>query len=125
MKNITEFIIEGNQDRALFNACMEMDNNETIYKQQYWPLVQNIVKIHNKGEFNIEKLENSSLVDKLCAACIKSAKVSISSDNRKKLRKLVTASLIQTMSNEGEELTKEEEDYMVNWDYNNTKVLNW
>lgn len=125
MKNITEFIIEGNQDRALFNACMEMDNNETIYKQQYWPLVQNIVKIHNKGEFNIEKLENSSLVDKLCAACIKSAKVSISSDNRKKLRKLVTASLIQTMSNEGEELTKEEEDYMVDWDYNNTKVLNW
>ena len=125
MKNITEFIIEGNQDHALFNACMEMDNNDTIYKQQYWPLVQNIVKIHKKGEFNIEKLENSSLVDKLCAACIKSAKVSISSDSRKKLRKLATASLIQTMSNEGEELTKEEEDYMVEWDYNNTKVLNW
>ena len=125
MKNITEFIIEGNQDHALFNACMEMDNNDTIYKQQYWPLVQNIVKIHKKGEFNIEKLENSSLVDKLCAACIKSAKVSISSDSRKKLRKLATASLIQTMSNEGEELTKEEEDYMVEWDYNSTKVLNW
>lgn len=125
MKSITEYITEGSQDQALFNACMEMDNNQSIYKQHYWPLAQRIVKVHKKGEFDIQTLENSSSVDKICAACIKSAKVTVSSDNRKKLRKLVTASLIQTMSNEGEELTKEEEDYMIEWDYNDTKVLNW
>jgi len=125
MKNIKEYILEGNQDHALFNACMELDNNTDIYKQQYWPLVQNLVKKHKEGVFDISKLENSSSVDKLCAACIKSAKVTISSDSRKKLRKLVVASLLQTVSNEGEDLTKEEEDYMIDWDYNSTDVLNW
>ena len=126
MKDIKEYIIESNANHTIFNACMELDNNENIYKEQYWPLVQNLVKKHKSGDFKIETLENSSVVSKLATATLKAAKAgNLSADDRKRLYKFIVGNLLKTISNEGEDLTKEEEDYMIEWDYNNSDKCGW
>ena len=126
MKDIKEFIIESNANHTIFNACMELDNNEDIYNAQYWPLVQNLVKKHKSGDFKIETLEKSSVVSKLATTTLKSAKAGpLSSEDRKRLYKFIVGNLLKTISNEGEKLTKEEEDYMIEWDYNNSDKCGW
>jgi len=126
MKNITTYINESNANHTIFNACMELDNNENIYNTQYWPLVQNLVKKHKSGDFKIETLEKSSVVSKLATATLKSAKAgNLSNDDRKRLYKFIVGNLLKTISNEGEKLTKEEEDYMIEWDYNNSDKCGW
>lgn len=126
MKDIKEFIMESNANHIIFNACMELDNNENIYKEQYWPLVQNLVKKHKSGDFKIETLEKSSVVSKLATATLKSAKAgNLSADDRKRLYKFIVGNLLKAISNEGEDLTKEEEDYMIEWDYNNSDKCGW
>ena len=126
MKNIKEYIMESNANHVIFNACMELDNNENIYKEQYWPLVQNLVKKHKSGDFKIETLEKSSVVSKLATATLKAAKAgNLSADDRKRLYKFIVGNLLKTISNEGEDLTKEEEDYMIEWDYNNSDKCGW
>lgn len=126
MKDIKEYIIESNANHTIFNACMELDNNENIYKEQYWPLVQNLVKKHKSGDFKIETLEKSSVVSKLATATLKSAKAgNLSANDRKRLYKFIVGNLLKTISNEGEDLTKEEEDYMIEWDYNNSDKCGW
>jgi len=126
MKDIKEYIIESNANHTIFNACMELDNNENIYKEQYWPLVQNLVKKHKLGDFKIETLEKSSVVSKLATATLKAAKAgNLSADDRKRLYKFIVGNLLKTISNEGEDLTKEEEDYMIEWDYNNSDKCGW
>jgi hypothetical protein len=126
MKDIKEYIIESNANHTIFNACMELDNNENIYKEQYWPLVKNLVKKHKSGDFKIETLETSSVVSKLATATLKAAKAgNLSSEDRKRLYKFIVGNLLKTISNEGEDLTKEEEDYMIEWDYNNSDKCGW
>ena len=126
MKDIKEYIMESNANHVIFNACMELDNNENIYKEQYWPLVKNLVKKHKSGDFKIETLEKSSVVSKLATATLKAAKAgNLSSEDRKRLYKFIVGNLLKTMSNEGEDLTKEEEDYMIEWDYNNSDKCGW
>jgi hypothetical protein len=126
MKNIKEYIIESNANHTIFNACMELDNNEDIYNTQYWPLVQNLVKKHKSGDFKIETLETSQVVSKLATATLKSAKAgNLSAEDRKRLYKFIVGNLLKTISNEGEDLTKEEEDYMIEWDYNNSDKCGW
>ena len=126
MKDIKEYIIESNANHTIFNACMELDNNENIYKEQYWPLVKNLVKKHKAGDFNIETLETSSVVSKLATATLKAAKAgNLSAEDRKRLYKFITGNLLKTISDEGEDLTKEEEDYMIEWDYNNSDKCGW
>lgn len=126
MKNITTYINESNANHTIFNACMELDNNEDIYKTQYDPLVKNLVKKHKSGDFNIETLETSSVVSNLATATLKAAKAgSLSKDDRKRLYKFITGNLLKSISNEGEDLTKEEEDYMIEWDYNNSDKCGW
>ena len=126
MKDIKEYIIESNANHTIFNACMELDNNENIYKEQYWPLVQNLVKKHKSGDFKIETLEKSSVISKLATAILKAAKAgNLSSDDRKRLYKFIVGNILKTISNECEELTKEEEDYMIEWDYNNSDKCGW
>jgi hypothetical protein len=129
MKDIKNYILESqineNANKVIFDACMELDNNENIYKT-YWPLVQNLVKKHKAGDFKIETLEKSSIVSKLATATLKAAKSgNLSSGDRKRLYKFIVGNLLKTMSDEGANLTKEEEDYMVDWDYNNSDVLGW
>lgn len=126
MKDIKEYIIESNVNHTIFNACMELDNNENIYKEQYWPLVQNLVKKHKSGDFKIETLEKSSVISKLATTVLKSAKAgNLSTNDRKRLYKFIVGNLLKTISNEGEDLTKEEEDYMIEWDYNNSDKCGW
>lgn len=126
MKNIKEYIMESNANHVIFNACMELDNNENIYKEQYWPLVKNLVKKHKSGDFKIETLETSQVVSKLATATLKAAKAgNLYSDDRKRLYKFIVGNILKTISNEGEELTKEEEDYMIEWDYNNSDKCGW
>ena len=126
MKDIKEYIMESNANHVIFNACMELDNNENIYKEQYWPLVQNLVKKHKSGDFKIETLEKSSVVSKLATATLKAAKAgNLSTEDRKRLYKFIVGNLLKTISNEGEDLTKEEEDYMIEWDYNNSDKCGW
>ena len=36
MKDIVTYIIESNANQVIFNACMELDNNEDIYNTQYF-----------------------------------------------------------------------------------------
>ena len=126
MKDIKEYIMESNANHVIFNACMELDNNENIYNTQYLPLVKNLVKKHKAGDFNIKTLETSQVVSKLATATLKAAKAgNLSSEDRKRLYKFITGNLLKTISNEGEDLTKEEEDYMVEWDYNNSDKCGW
>ena len=126
MKDIVTYINEANANHTIFNACMELDNNENIYKTQYFPLVKNLVKKHKDGIFSIEKLEKSSVISKLATAALKSAKGGmLSTEDRKRLYKFIVGNLLKTISNEGENLTKEEEDYMVEWDYNNSEKCGW
>lgn len=126
MKDITTFINESNENKTIFDACMEMDNNERIYKTHYWPLVQNLVKKHKAGDFNIETLENSATISKIASASLKAAKGgTLSREGKKRLYKFIVGSLLKTISDEGAELTKEEEDYMVEWDYNNSDKCGW
>ena len=126
MKKINEYILESCTNHTIFNACMELDNNENIYKTQYWPLVQNLVKKHKAGDFNIETLETSQVVSKLATATLKAAKTgNLSTEDRKRLYKFIVGNLLKTISNEGENLTKEEEDYMIEWDYNNSDKCGW
>ena len=126
MKDIKEYIMESNANHTIFNACMELDNNEDIYNTQYWPLVKNLVKKHKAGDFNIETLETSQVVSKLATATLKAAKAgNLSAEDRKRLYKFIVGNLLKTISNEGEDLTKEEEDYMIEWDYNNSDKCGW
>jgi len=126
MKDIVTYINESNANHVIFNACMELDNNTDIYNTQYLPLVKNLVKKHKAGDFNIETLEKSQVVSKLATATLKSAKAgNLSTEDRKRLYKFITGNLLKTISNEGEELTKEEEDYMIEWDYNNSDKCGW
>jgi len=126
MKDIKEYIMESNANHTIFNACMELDNNENIYKEQYWPLVKNLVKKHKSGDFKIDVLEKSQVVSKLATATLKAAKAgSLSGDDRKRLYKFIVGNLLKTISNEGEDLTKEEENYMIEWDYNNSDKCGW
>ena len=126
MKSITTYINESNANHTIFNACMELDNNENIYNIQYWPLVKALVKKHKAGDFNIETLETSQVVLKLATATLKAAKAgNLSADDRKRLYKFIVGNLLKTISNEGEDLTKEEEDYMIEWDYNNSDKCGW
>lgn len=128
-ENIKDYILESqineNANKVIFDACMELDNDENIYKT-YWALVQNLVKKHKAGDFKIETLEKSSIVSKLATATLKAAKSSnLSSEDRKRLYKFIVGSLLKTMSDEGAKLTKEEEDYISDWDYSNSDVLCW
>ena len=126
MKDIKEYIMESNANHVIFNACMELDNNENIYKEQYWPLVQNLVKKHKSGDFKIETLEKSYRNFKIALYFVKAAKAgNLSAEDRKRLYKFIVGNLLKTISNEGEDLTKEEEDYMIEWDYNNSDKCGW
>ena len=126
MKDIKEYIMESNANHVIFNACMELDNNENIYNTQYLPLVKNLVKKHKAGDFNIKTLETSQVVSKLATATLKAAKSgNLSHEDRKRLYKFITGNLLKSISNEGEDLTKEEEDYMIEWDYNNSDKCGW
>lgn len=127
MKDIVTYITEANTNQIIFNACMELDNNEEIYRTQYHPLVQNLIKKHKSGKFDIETLEKSSVVSKLATRALKVNKENglLSSDGRKRLYKFITGCLLCSIENYGETLTKEEEDYRLEWNYADSDKCGW
>lgn len=122
MKSLKEYIqiVESNSNETMFNVCMEIENNQDIYKQQLWPLVKTCCK--KLDDFDIEKLENSSSVDKIIAAALKSLNKTIDSESRKTLRKYVVGVILKLMGSQCD-IPKDLEDYMIEWDF--YKKLNW
>lgn len=131
MRHLKDILIiqeNKNDNHFLFNLCIELDNNEKLYKQIYLPLVKKLVKKHKSGEFDINKLEQAMVIGVVIGACKKAVGDSnrpLTKESKKLLQKLIVAMLLKGIEGEGETLTNEEEDYMVKWDYNNSEVLNW
>jgi len=130
MKNIKDYILEQqineNANQIIFNACMELDNNSEIYKKHFLPLVKNLIKKHKAGDFDIKKLEDSSIIAKLCQVCLRSVHGKLTGEDRKRFTKFITACVIKGVENNSDEtLSKEEEDYRVEWDYANSEKCGW
>ena len=123
MKHINEYILESGAVETMFHACMEVENNQTIYKNHLWPLVKTCCKKVDK--FDCDKLENSSSIDKIITASLKAIKAKVDSENRKLLRKYMTSIVIKLMGSQIN-VPKELEDYMIEWDfYNGDHKLEW
>lgn len=120
MKNINDYILESNVNKTMFDVCMEIENNDTIYKQYLDPLVKNCIK--KLDSFDVNKLENSASIDKIIRIGLKETHASIDSNNRKTLRKYVTSIILKLISS-NVDINKELEDYMIEWDYYNK--LKW
>lgn len=121
MKNINEYILEGNSNKAMFDACMELENNDKIYPKVQALSKQVEKKIQN-NEFDFDKLSNSSSIDKLITDCIKITKENIDSQSRKTLRKYFASCILKLVQNDID-IPKDIEDLYIEWDYYNK--LKW
>jgi len=120
MKSINEFITESNVNKVMFDVCMELENNQELYKL-LTPLVK---QCQSKiDEFDFEKLENSSSIDKIITSALKVTGGKLDSESRKTLSKYVVSIIIKLMDCFGTNLPKELEDYMIEWDF--YKKLEW
>ena len=115
MKNINEYILEGNANKAMFDACMELENNDKIYPQAR-ALSKAVEKKIKSNDFDFDHLANSSSIDKLITACIKSTKERVDSESRKELRKYFAACILKLCSNDID-LPKDIEDLYIEWDF--------
>lgn len=124
MKNINDYILEGNSKKAMFDACMELENNDKIYPQVR-ALSKQVEKKIQKNDFDFDHLANSSSIDKLITTCIKVTKENVDSESRKELRKYFAACVLKLCMNDID-LPKEIEDIYIEWDfYNGPKKLEW
>lgn len=121
MKKIVDFILEGNANKAMFDACMALENEESIYPQ-FNALAKSVEKKIKSNDFNFEHLANSSSIDKLITACIKITKENVDSTSRKTLRKYFAACVLKLVQN-NIDLPKEIEDLYIEWDF--YKKLDW
>lgn len=121
MKAITDFILEGNANKVMFDACMDLENNENVYPQLS-ALAKQVEKKIQKNDFDFEHLANSSSVDKLITVCLRNTKGNIDSNNRKVLRKYFAACVLKLVQN-NIDLPKEIEDQYIEWDF--YKKLDW
>ena len=121
MKNIKEYIVESNVNKAMFDACIELENNEKIYSQ-FDALSKAVEKKIKSNEFDFDKLANSSSIDKLITACIKITKENVDSESRKILRKYFASCVLKLVQN-NIDLSKDIEDSYIEWDYYNN--LKW
>lgn len=115
MKNINDYILEGNSNKAMFDACMELENNDKIYPQLN-ALAKQVQKKIEKKVFDFDHLANSSSIDKLITACIKITKENIDSESRKTLRKYFASCVLKLVQN-NIDLPKEIEDLYIEWDF--------
>ena len=112
--------------KIMFDACMASENDQFIYKKFFDPLVQNLLMYTT---INLEKIENSEQLLSLTNACLSAANnrsQKLSSYNKKLLNKYILANILKSMVAFDHEQTKEEEDYMIEWDfYNGPNKLEW
>ena len=121
MKNINEYILEGNANKAMFDACMELENNDSIYPK-FNALAKQVEKKIKSNEFDFDKLANSSSIDKLITECIKITKEKVDSETRKTLRNYFASCVLKLVQN-NIDLPKEIEDSYIEWDF--YKNLKW
>lgn len=121
MKNINEYILESNANKVMFDACIDLENNEKIHPQLS-ALAKSVEKKIQNNDFDFDRLVNSSSIDKLIATCLKNTKANIDSNNRKVLRKYFAGCVLKLVQN-NIDLPKEIEDLYIEWDFYNK--LNW
>jgi hypothetical protein len=104
--------------KDLWTACMDSENNQDIYKKYFEPLVNDYIKI-KPGMFDITKSEQSDEILNLAKASIKKAKnrEAILKDYIDLLRKYMLANVLKSMTGYNYELSQDQEDYMIEWDY--------
>ena len=112
--------------KKLFDACMESENNQDIYKKYFEPLVNKLIKIQ-PNSLQLSTVENSDELKKLVISCAnKVGYSSISTSYFNLLRKYILANVLKSMTGYDYYLTQEQEDYMIEWDfYNGPNKLEW
>ena len=110
----------------MFNACMESENNQDIYKKYFEPLVNKLIKIQ-PNSLQLSTIENSKEIKELTIVCINKVRYgNISLSNFNLLRKYILANVLKSMTGYNYYLTQEQEDYMIEWDfYNGPNKLEW
>lgn len=127
MKTLIDFIMEGAEEvtgsaaELIVNVCLAAENDRRGYDQML-ALTNALIKRYKKGDFDVIKLETSSVVDKLCKSFydeyVKSTDepIRLTPAIRKVLRKYITAMILNEMRNEIE-LNKVDIDYLHEYDY--------
>lgn len=112
--------------KIMFDACLASKNDRFIYKKFFDPLVQDLLMYTN---IDLEKIENSADLLSLTNMCLSTVSIKsqkLSSDNKKLLKKYILANVLKSMVAFDHKQTKEEKDYMIEWDfYNGPKKLEW
>ena len=123
---ITYKIPTGKIAEKMFNACMESENNQDIYKKYFEPLVNKLLKIQ-PNSLQLSTIENSKEIKELTIVCINKVRYSnISLSNFNLLKKYILANILKSMVGYNYYLTQEQEDYMIEWDfYNGPNKLEW
>ena len=123
---ITYKIPTGKIAEKMFNACMESENNQDIYKKYFEPLVNKLIKIQ-PNNLQLSTIENSKEIKELTIVCINKVRYgNISLSNFNLLRKYILANVLKSMTGYNYYLTQEQEDYMIEWDfYNGPNKLEW
>ena len=123
---ITYKIPTGKITEKMFNACMESENNQDIYKKYFEPLVNKLLKIQ-PNSLQLSTIENSKEIKELTIVCINKVRYgNISLSNFNLLKKYILANVLKSMTGYDYYLTQEQEDYMIEWDfYNGPNKLEW
>ena len=123
---ITYKIPTGKIAKKMFDACMESENNQDIYKKYFEPLVNKLLKIQ-PNSLQLSTVENSDELKKLVIFCVNKVNYSsISTSYFNLLRKYILANVLKSMTGYNYYLTQEQEDYMIEWDfYNGPNKLEW
>ena len=123
---ITYKIPTGKIAEKMFNACMESENNQDIYKKYFEPLVNKLIKIQ-PNSLQLSTIENSKEIKELTIVCINKVRYgNISLSNFNLLKKYILANVLKSMTGYNYYLTQEQEDYMIEWDfYNGPNKLEW
>lgn len=119
-------IPKGKIAEKMFNACMESENDQDIYKKYFEPLVNKLLKIQ-PNSLQLSTVENSDELKKLVTSCAnKVGYSSISTSYFNLLKKYILANVLKSMTGYNYYLTQEQEDYMIEWDfYNGPNKLEW
>ena len=117
---------DSKSSKIMFDACMESENDQNIYKHYFDPLVQDLLK-ENPIKLDIIEKKYFWRIRQLGVKCLAKVKgMKLSSDNKELLDKYMLANILKSMVAYDHEQTQEEEDYMIEWDYyNGPHKLEW
>lgn len=116
----------GKTAQRLFDACMISENDQDIYKKYFEPLVKKLLDT-DPNSLQLSTVINSNELNKLVVKCaVKGGCNGIGSNNMQLLRKYILANVLKSMTGYDYNLTQEQEDYMIEWDYyNGPNKLEW